>query len=43
MKDLLGCALQAEKDGFDYNWRDTCYIDKRNSLELSEVINTIYH
>ena len=40
---IVGCALQAEKDGFEYIWCDTCCIDKTNSTELSEAINSMYH
>ncbi|KAL8768830.1 MAG: hypothetical protein Q9209_005011 [Squamulea sp. 1 TL-2023] len=39
---IIGCALQAEKDGFEYIWCDTCCIDKTNSAELSEAINSMY-
>ena len=35
------CAL-AEKHGFMYGWVDSCCIDKRNSAELSEAINSMY-
>ena len=40
---ILGCALQAEKDGFEYIWCDTCCIDKTDSTELSEAINSMFH
>ena len=40
---IIGCALQAEKDGICYIWCDTCCIDKTNSTELSEAINSMYH
>ena len=36
-----GCA-QAQRDGLDYFWIDTCCIDKRSSAELSEAINSMY-
>lgn len=39
---IAGCALQAEKDGFEYIWCDTCCIDKTNNTELSEAINSMY-
>ncbi|OTA69684.1 HET-domain-containing protein [Hypoxylon sp. EC38] len=32
----------AEKCGFLFAWIDTCCIDKRNSAELSEAINSMY-
>jgi len=40
---IVGCVLRAEKDGFEYIWLDTCCIDKTNSTELSEAINSMYH
>ena len=40
---IIGCALQAEKDGIKYVWCDTCCIDKTNSTELSEAINSMFH
>ena len=39
---IIGCALQAEKDGFEYIWCDTCCINKTDSTELSEAINSMY-
>ena len=39
---IIGCALQAEKDGFEYIWCDTCCIDKTNSTELSKAISSMY-
>ncbi|EAQ93854.1 hypothetical protein CHGG_02089 [Chaetomium globosum CBS 148.51] len=33
---------QAEKDGFRYVWVDTCCIDKRNSAEVSEAVNSMF-
>jgi hypothetical protein len=35
------CAL-AKRHGFTYGWADSCCIDKRNSAELSEAINSMY-
>ena len=40
---IIGCTLQAEKDGIGHIWCDTCCIDKMNSTELSEAINSMYH
>lgn len=40
---ILGCVLQAEKDGIWYIWCDTCCIDKTASTELSEAINSMFH
>ena len=40
---IIGCALQAEKDGVGHIWCDTCCIDKTNSTELSEAINSMFH
>jgi len=36
------CRLAASH-GFDYVWIDTCCIDKTNSSELSEAINSMYY
>ena len=36
------CAKQAKKEGWPYFWIDTCCIDKTNSTELSEAINSMY-
>lgn len=35
-------SRQAVKDGLRYLWVDTCCIDKTNSAELSEAINSMY-
>lgn len=35
------CA-QAQKDGYEWGWVDTCCIDKRSSAELSEAINSMF-
>lgn len=37
------CCVQAAADGLDYVWIDTCCIDKTNSSELSEAINSMFH
>jgi hypothetical protein len=39
---LRFCAKQAEQDGLDYFWVDTCCIDKTNSQELQEAINSMF-
>jgi hypothetical protein len=36
------CCEQAQKDGLQYPWVDTCCIDKRSSSELSEAINSMF-
>ena len=46
-RDLLspkvrGFLEQAEKDGYDWAWADTCCIDKTSSAELSEGINSMF-
>ena len=41
-RKILSCCAQANSDGFDYVWIDTCCIDKRSSSELSEAINSMY-
>jgi hypothetical protein len=39
IKSLCG---QAKKDFYKYVWIDTCCIDKSNSTELSEAINSMF-
>ncbi len=39
---LEGCCQQAKKDGLGYAWIDTCCIDKTNSVELGEAINSMF-
>ena len=36
------CAQQAKRDGLQYFWVDTCCIDKSNSVELQEAINSMF-
>lgn len=36
------CGEQARKDNLHYFWVDTCCIDKSNSAELSEAINSMF-
>ena len=37
------CGEQARRDGLQYFWVDTCCIDKSNSTELAEAINSMFH
>ena len=39
---LEGCCKQAKKDSLRYAWIDTCCIDKTNSVELGEAINSMF-
>jgi hypothetical protein len=39
---IFFCAEQAKRDGLDYFWIDTCCIDKSNSQELQEAINSMF-
>ncbi|PVH79175.1 HET-domain-containing protein [Cadophora sp. DSE1049] len=39
---IVWCCAQALKDGHEYAWVDTCCIDKTNSAELSEAINSMF-
>ncbi|KAI0142107.1 ankyrin repeat-containing domain protein [Pestalotiopsis sp. NC0098] len=39
---ILFCGRQAQLDGLDYFWVDTCCIDKTSSAELAESINSMY-
>jgi hypothetical protein len=41
-KKLLFCEEQAARDGLQYVWVDTCCIDKSNSTELAEAINSMF-
>jgi hypothetical protein len=36
------CARQAQRDGLEYFWVDTCCIDKTNNSELSEAIVSMF-
>jgi hypothetical protein len=36
------CGEQAAKDSLQYFWVDTCCIDKTNSAELTEAINSMF-
>jgi hypothetical protein len=36
------CGEQAERDGLHHFWVDTCCIDKSNSTELQEAINSMF-
>ncbi|XDG04586.1 hypothetical protein ABKA04_004201 [Annulohypoxylon sp. FPYF3050] len=37
------CCEQTIYDGLEYVWIDTCCIDKRSSVELSEAINSMFN
>jgi hypothetical protein len=39
---IVFCAQQAQRDGLDYCWVDTCCIDKSSSAELAEAINSMF-
>lgn len=39
---LESALVQAKKDGWDWLWADNCCIDKTNSVELSEAINSMF-
>ena len=41
-KKILNTCEQAQRDGYEWAWVDTCCIDKRSSAELSEAINSMY-
>jgi len=36
------CAERAKRDGLEFFWVDTCCLDKSNSNELSEAINSMF-
>ncbi|KAL5113368.1 hypothetical protein ACEQ8H_008749 [Pleosporales sp. CAS-2024a] len=39
---IFFCAAQAKRDDLDYFWVDTCCINRANSTELSEAINSMF-
>ena len=41
-KKIEFCAKQAGADGLRYIWVDTCCIDKKDAVELSEAINSMF-
>ncbi|KAN0120109.1 hypothetical protein V8E51_002317 [Hyaloscypha variabilis] len=41
-KKICFCGEQARRDGLQYFWVDTCCIDKANSTELAEAINSMF-
>jgi hypothetical protein len=41
-KKIQFCGKQARKDGLQYFWVDSCCIDKSNSVELNEAINSMF-
>ncbi|KAH6999350.1 heterokaryon incompatibility protein-domain-containing protein [Ilyonectria destructans] len=41
-KKILACCKQANEDGIRWVWVDTCCIDKTNSTELTEAINSMF-
>jgi len=41
-RKILFCEEQAARDGLQYVWVDTCCIDKSNSTELAEAINSMF-
>jgi hypothetical protein len=42
VRKITGAAGLAVMDGYSYLWVDTCCIDKENSTELSEAINSMF-
>ena len=42
LRKIVNCCRQAAADGYDYTWIDTCCIDKTDSSELSEAINSMF-
>jgi predicted RNA-binding Zn-ribbon protein involved in translation (DUF1610 family) len=41
-KKLRFCVEQAARDGLRYVWVDSCCIDRSNSVELGEAINSMF-
>ncbi|KAF1965715.1 HET-R [Bimuria novae-zelandiae CBS 107.79] len=42
-KKIQFCGQQAERDGLQYFWVDTCCIDKSNQVVLQNAINSMFH
>ena len=42
-RKITACCYQAFRDGIDYVWIDSCCIDKTNSVELQEAINSMFN
>ena len=36
------CCRQADQDGFECVWTDSCCIDRTSSSELSKTINSMF-
>jgi len=41
-RKIRKCCEKVLEAGFEYVWIDTCCIDKTNSVELSEAINSMF-
>lgn len=41
-KKIIDTCRQAQKDGLEWVWVNTCCIDKKGSFKLSETINSMY-
>lgn len=41
-RKIKDCCAKASETGFRYVWIDTCCIDKTNSTDLSEAINSMF-
>jgi hypothetical protein len=41
-RKIKQCWAQAESDGLEFAWVDTCCINKASSAELSEAINSMF-
>lgn len=41
-KKIIDTCRQAQKDGLDWVWVNTCCVDKKGSFELSEAISSMY-
>ena len=39
---ILRCCEKAKADGYEHVWIDTCCIDQKSSVELSELINSMW-
>jgi hypothetical protein len=41
-KKIRFCGEQSQRDGLQYFWVDTCYIDKSDRVELSHAIQSMF-
>jgi hypothetical protein len=40
---ITNACILASRDGYDWIWADTVYIDTKSSAELPEAINSMFN